>query len=55
MGKAVLDFDFLDSIIDDPIKDSWSLHLDSTRTTCILRNLVWPGYFAYHKANTEEF
>ena len=42
MGKAVFDFDFLDSIIDDPIKDSWSLHLDSTRTSCTLRNLIWP-------------
>ena len=55
MGKAVFDFNFLDSITDDLIKDSWSLHLDSTRTTCTLRNLIWPGYFAYHKANTDEY
>ena len=55
MGKAVFDFDFLDSIADDPIKDSWSIHLDSTKTTSTLRNLIWPGYFAYHKANTDEF
>ena len=55
MGKAVFDFEFLDSIADDPIKQSWSLHIDSTRTVCTLRNLVWPGYFAYHKANTDEF
>ena len=55
MGKAVFDFDFLDSIADDPIKDSWSIHLDSTKTTSTLRNLIWPGYFAYHKANADEF
>ena len=55
MGKAVFDFDFLDSIADDPIKDSWTIHLDSTKTTSTLRNLIWPGYFAYHKANTDEF
>ena len=55
MGKAVFDFDFLDSIADDPIKDSWTIHVDSTKTTCTLRNLIWPGYFAYHKANTDEF
>jgi len=55
MGKAVFDFDFLDCITDDPVKDSWSLHLDSTKTTCTLRNLIWPGYFAYHKANTDEY
>ena len=55
MGKAVFDFEFLDSITDDPIKDTWSLHLDSTRAICTLRNLIWPGYFAYHKANTDEY
>ena len=55
MGKAVLDFDFLDSIVEDPIKDCWSVHVDNMKTICTLRNLVWPGYFAYHKANTNEF
>ena len=55
MGKAVFDFDFLDSIADDPIKQSWSIHVDSTKTVSTLRNLVWPGYFAYHKSNTDEF
>ena len=55
MGKVVFDFDFLDSIADDPIKDSWTIHVDSTRTTSTLRNLIWPGYFAYHKSNTDEF
>ena len=55
MGKAVFDFDFLDSIADDPIKDSWTIHLDSTKTTSTLRNLIRPGYFTYHKANTDEF
>ena len=55
MGKAVLDFEFLDSIADDPIKDSWSIHVDSTKTTSSLRSLVWPGYFAYCKANSDQF
>ena len=55
MGKAVLDFEFLDSIVDDPIKDSWSIHVDSTRTISSLRSLVWPGYFAYCKANSDQF
>ena len=55
MGKAVFDFEFLDSIIDDPIKDSWSIHVDSTKTVSTLRSLVWPGYFAFCKANTDQF
>ena len=55
MGKAVFDFFFLDSLSDDPIKETWSLHVDSTKTTSCLRSLVWPGYFAYHVANTDQF
>ena len=55
MGKAVFDFDFLDSLSDDPIKDTWSIQLDSTKTICSLRSLVWPGYFAYCKANSDQF
>ena len=55
MGKAVFDFCFLDSIADDPVRDSWSIHVDNMKSICNLRNLIWPGYFAYHKANTNEF
>ena len=55
MGKAVFDFDFLDSINEDPIKGSWSIHVDEMKSVSTLRNLVWPGYFAYHKAYTNEF
>ena len=55
MGKAVFDFNFLDTINDDPIKGCWSIHVDSTKTTSTLRSLIWPGYFAYHNANTDEF
>ena len=55
MGKAIFDFEFLDSIVDDPIKDSWSIHVDSTKTTSTLRSLVWPGYFAFCKANSDQF
>ena len=55
MGKAVFDFEFLDSIADDPVKDSWSIHLDSTSSTSTLRSLIWPGYFAFHNANTDQF
>ena len=55
MGKAEIEFDFLDSINEDPIKGSWSIHVDEMKSVSTLRNLVWPGYFAYHKANTNEF
>ena len=52
LGCAVL---VLICIADDPVKDSWSIHVDNMKSICTLRNLIWPGYFAYHKANTNEF
>ena len=55
MGKAVFDFSFLYNIKDDPIKGSWSVHVDSTKTISTLRSLIWPGYFAFHNANTDQF
>ena len=43
--------DIFDSITEDKVKGSWSFKLDSTKTTCNLRSLLWPDYFALHQAN----
>jgi len=63
MGECIFNFNFLDSIDQDEIKsnlyyelkiiDSWSVHLDSTKTIANVRSLLWPGYFAFHKANSK--
>ena len=55
MGKAVFDFAFLDSIEEDKIKGCWSIQTDSAKTVSNIRSLIWPGYFAYHKAGTTMF
>ena len=55
MGKAVSDYSFLDAICDDNIKDCWSIHVDSSKSISNIRSLIWNGYFAYHKANTNLF
>lgn len=49
---SVFKFDFLDPIESDPIKGSWTLHLDTTESIVNLRNLLWPGFYAYHKIGT---
>lgn len=49
---SVFKHDFLDVIDTDPIKGSWSLQLDTTGSVANLRNLLWPGYFAFHKIGT---
>ena len=55
MGKGVFDFAFLDCLADDELKGSWSIQLDSSKTVSHIRSLIWPGYFAYHIANTDLF
>jgi radial spoke head protein 9 len=64
MGEAVFNFNFLDSIEEDPIKgifnfnfilECWSVQTEPTKTIVNIRSLIWPGYFAYHKANSQVF
>ena len=52
---AIFQKNFLDDIMIDKPNGCWSIQKDSTGTVAILRNLLWPGYFAYHKANTNTF
>ena len=46
---AVFRNNIFDSITEDKVKGSWSFEF--TKTTCNLRSLLWPGYFALHQAN----
>lgn len=52
---AIFHFDILDAIYDDKIKCSWSIQFDPTRTIFNVRSLLWPGYFAVHKANSNTY
>ena len=47
--------DILDSIQNDLPKGAWSLQCDSMKSVARIRSLVWPGYVAYHLAETKEF
>jgi hypothetical protein len=39
---------------DKPI-GCWTTQVDTTNNHTTIRNLIWPGYFAYVKANTSFF
>jgi radial spoke head protein 9 len=54
---AIYQRNFLDDVSTDrPPVGCWSIQRDSaTSTTAILRNLMWPGSYAYHKAGTRVF
>ena len=54
---AIYQRNFLDDVAADrPPHGSWAIQRDSaTGSTAILRNLMWPGSYAYHKAETRVF
>jgi len=54
-GEAIFHLDFLDPIASDLPIGSWSIHTDSSKTMVTVRNLTWPGYLTYHRANSNIF
>ena len=54
---AIYQRNFLDDVsADKPPHGVWSIQRDSaTGTIAILRNLMWPGSYAFHKAGTKQF
>lgn len=65
--EAIFRFDILDDLDKDNYKskrceiisiyiyinlDTWSFQLDSTKKIVNIRNILWPGYFFFHKAET---
>lgn len=45
----------MDSLNNDPIKESWSVQTDESKTEITIRSQVWPGYVAYHRVNSPVF
>ena len=52
---AVFRYDIFDSIVNDTMKGTWSLQVDASKSSCNLRSLLWPGYFASLQGNTGLF
>lgn len=52
---SVFRHDFLDVIENDSIKGSWTLHLDTSESVANIRNLLWPGFYAFHKIGTTQY
>lgn len=50
--EAVYNSDFLDSLAGDMPHKCWSVLSDVTKTVAIVRSQLWPGYYAYHRCNT---
>lgn len=52
---AIFRPDFLESIAQDDIRGSWSVQPDTTKSQAIIKSLLWPGYFAYHRLRSKIF
>lgn len=50
--EAIYNHRFLDELTTDLPQGSWNLLKDTSEQVAILRNKLWPGYFAYHRVNT---
>ena len=47
--------DFLDDLEGDKPFKCWSRNSDTTLSVAILRSQLWPGYYAYHRCNTNVY
>lgn len=52
---AIFRPDFLESIAQDDIRGSWSVQPDTTKCQVMIKSLLWPGYYSYHKLKTKIF
>ena len=50
--ELVKDVDFMDCLSEDEPKGCWSSRVDAATGMATLRNLVWPGYLAFHKVRS---
>jgi radial spoke head protein 9 len=53
--ESVYNQNFLDEITQDLPKHSWTVQKDAASSVATLRNLLWPGYYAYHRINTPQY
>ena len=50
--EAVYNENFLDSLASDAPNQCWSVQSDVTRTVAIVRSQLWPGFYGFHRCNT---
>ena len=50
--EAIYCNDFLDNLEQDMPHKCWSIFADVTKTVAVVRSQLWPGFFAYHRCNT---
>jgi radial spoke head protein 9 len=50
--EGIFNNQFLDTLAQDSLKGAWSIQKDTSESVAIIRNKLWPGYYAYHRTNS---
>lgn len=50
--EGIYNNDFLDNADEDKPVGTWSVQKDTLGSTAVLRSKLWPGFYAYHKTNS---
>ena len=53
--EGIYNHDFLDNASEDLPKGSWSILKETTGTVAVLRNKLWPGFYGFHKTNSNVY
>ena len=51
--EGIYNHDFLDNAEEDVPKGSCSVLKDTMGTVAVLRSKTWPGFYAFHKSNSD--
>ena len=51
---AIFQRNFLEDVIHDQPLGCWTLQKDDSGSIAVIRNNVWQGFTAYHKAGTQD-
>ena len=51
-NEGVYNNDFLDCASEDIPAGAWSVLKDTSGTVACIRSKLWPGFYSYHKCNT---
>jgi radial spoke head protein 9 len=53
--SVIFNSNFLDNLEADLPKGVWSLQLDHQKKNVNVRNMLWPGYYAFHRLSSSVF
>jgi radial spoke head protein 9 len=54
-NECIYNNDFLDNASESQPHGQWNVLKDTTGTTSVIRSKLWPGWYSFHKANTNIF